>query len=75
MNEPCQLCASDTGQYDWSKDCCCARFISHAPTKAIRVAWLNRWLAEFGTERTEAIKQLVSEAWERHKDEAMGVGK
>lgn len=67
----CQFCNADNGNYNWSKDCCCARFISHLPTKAIRVAWLNHWLAEFGEERTEYIKQLVSEAWDKHKREAM----
>lgn len=72
MTEPCTLCAADTGRYDWSKDCCCARFISHTPTKATRVAWLNHWLVQFGAERTSHIKQLVQKAWEKHKQEALG---
>ena len=67
MTEPCKHCAVDTGLYDFANDCCCARFLSHAPDKAIRAAWLNRWLTQFGAERTDHIKQLVSEAWDKHK--------
>jgi hypothetical protein len=37
------------------------------PDKALRVGWLNRWVNQMGAERTEAIKSLVAQEWEKHR--------
>jgi len=70
-NKDCEFCKIDNGNYLFSRDCCCARFIEHIPTKTLRVAWMNRWLTQFGEERTEHIKQLVQEVWDAHRQEAL----
>lgn len=73
--EACEYCAKDAGMYDFDRDCCLVRFIMHAPTKTLRLGYLSWWMTKFGEERTERIREMVQQAWDDKRKQALEYGK
>lgn len=67
VDEDCDLCAKDDGNYDFGRVCCCARYIASLPLVRLRRGWMERLKARKSAEFYTAIERAVTVRWEKTK--------
>jgi hypothetical protein len=62
--EPCALCISAAGEYNWGNVCCRARFVTGLPGIDWRREWMAYWRHCESSDFYSAIEQTVKTLWD-----------
>lgn len=63
LDESCALCIESSGEFNWGKLCCRARFVTGLPDIDLRRGWMARWKSREIPDFYSAIEQLVKIRW------------